>query len=194
MLHSQSKPYVVRHEVIQPYSEPYRLIPLTQGQNAIVDAQDFEWLSQWNWYAQWFSCTRSFYAARRQNHKKIYMHLAILECKGGEKGDHRNRDSLDNRRQNLRKCTQTQNTHNQRLSRRNTSGYKGVSWHTQRNKWSSNIRVNRKAVHLGTFYSREDAARAYDAAAIKYFGEFACPNFASSSEGEKPCRNQNIMN
>src|SRR5712664_3456881 len=116
---------VKRHAVTQPLDTSYRLIPLTQGQNAIVDLEDFEWLSQWNWCADWNSCTRSFYAQRRGNNRKTTLHRCILKCKHGEEGDHKNGDTLDHRRKNLRKCNRSQNMQNKTKLRINTSGYKG---------------------------------------------------------------------
>jgi len=175
-----------RHPVVQPLDKPYKLIALTQGQNVIVDATDFEWLSQWNWFAMWNPFTRSFYANRRvktvqingkRRHIKISMAAQILDPKKGEIIDHRNHDTLDNRKDNLRKATRSQNVMNVRHKREGQ--YKGV--HRRDNKkfagWRSMIGVNKKLVHLGTFRSPEEAARAYDEAAKKHFGEFAWLNF-----------------
>src|SRR5712664_3648473 len=112
---------VLRHEVTQPSDTSYRLIPLTQGKNAIVDTKDFEWLSQWNWCAE---CVDGyFYAIRRSFRKRISMHGAILKIKTGEEGDHRNHDTLDNRRKNIRRCTRTQNARNVRKPWDNRSGF-----------------------------------------------------------------------
>src|SRR5208282_6043600 len=155
---------VRRHEVTQPPNESYRLIPLTQNQNAIVDSADFEWLSQWNWYAHWNPHTRSFYARRnsRINGKKgiLRMHRILLCCGPNEEGDHHNHDTLDNRRENLRRCTRLENAKNIRTPATNTSGYKGV--YRSGARWRVMIRVNRKLVHYGRFSTAENAARAYN--------------------------------
>jgi len=173
-----------RHPVTQPQDESYRLIPLTKNQNAIVDAADFEWLSQWNWFAAWSRSTRSFYATRngpRPRVKAIRMHRAILGCGSKETGDHINHDTLDNRRKNLRKCTSAQNCCNRKVQSNSTSGYKGVFWTKSTHKWRAKIAMNRQPhKHLGYFHSPEDAARAYDAAARKLHGEFAVLNFPDS--------------
>jgi hypothetical protein len=172
---------VKRHTVVQPLEESYRLIPLTQGQNAIVDTADFEWLGRWNWVAKWNGHTRSFYVERRGN---IRMHRLILDCKSGEQGDHRNHDTLDNRRGNLRKCTQADNSHNQPKRRNNKSGFKGVSyygWHRITPKWLACIKPNSKSISIGYFDTPEEAARAYDKVAKKLFGEFAHLNFPPSA-------------
>lgn len=181
-MRSKRGPYrVQRHEVTQPLDQSYRLIPLTQGKNAIVDTEDFHWLSKWNWCAVWNIKTHSFYAARGIRIDggtiSVKMHSAILRCKPGEEGDHKNHNTLDNRRNNLRKCTHALNMRNQKLYAGNSSGYKGAGWHKRIKKWQSRIRVDGKLISLGYFHSKQDAARAYDCAAKKYFGEFAHLNF-----------------
>ena len=90
--------------------------------------------------------------------------------------DHINGDGLDNRRANLRAATATQNNQNRRpsLSR---SGFKGVTKSSKSNGWYARIRVNGKLIHLGCYPDPTSAARAYDAAALEHFGEFAWPNF-----------------
>lgn len=86
--------------------------------------------------------------------------------------DHINGNKLDNRRCNLRPVTHQQNLQNCDLRKDNTSGEKGVSWHKNAKKWESYIKANGKRIHLGLFNSKEDAVRAYQEAAEKYFGEF----------------------
>lgn len=90
--------------------------------------------------------------------------------------DHRNGDGLDNRRDNLRYATRARNTAN-RASVGGSSRFKGVSWSKRDKIWYANICVNYRTIYLGTYRNEEDAARAYDAAAKKYFGAFARPNF-----------------
>lgn len=87
--------------------------------------------------------------------------------------DHRNRNRLDNRIQNLRAADHRQNQRNQPSYRNNTSGIKGVSWHKLTGKWMAGIRVNGKRMHLGLFASKHDAGAAYMNAAKRYHGEFA---------------------
>jgi hypothetical protein len=174
---------VKRHTVVQPLDTSYRLIPLTQGQNTIVDAGDFDWLSQWNWWADKNPKTGKFYALRADqiNNRapKVRMHRLILGCNDSEEGDHRNCDGLDNRRDNLRKCTRRENTRNRKLPATSTTGYKGVFFHREckTKPWQARIFASPKKFHLGMFYTREEAARAYDAKAKELFGEFAHLNF-----------------
>lgn len=90
--------------------------------------------------------------------------------------DHKNHNRLDNRKCNLRVCTRLQNNFNKRRYTNNISGEKGVSWHRASSSWVSQIQFNGKKVHLGYFNNIEDAARAYNEAAIKYHGKFALLN------------------
>src|SRR5271169_5862239 len=96
---------VVRHEVVQPLDASYRLIPLTQGLNAIVDTDDYAWLNAFPWYASKVTNSESFIARtnrKDESGKRFFhvMHRLILGCGPGEEGDHRNHNTLDNRRFN----------------------------------------------------------------------------------------------
>lgn len=171
-----SRPPLPRHSVTQPLDPSYRLIPLTQGQNAIVDTEDFEWLSQWHWYAEWSSFTNSYYAgSKTTNNRRLRMHRAIIKTDDSHQVDHRNHNTLDNRRNNLRVCNHSQNAMNKRLRADSSSGLKGVRQAST--KWAAQIRIGNKAVWLGTFSTPEKAARTYDSAARKHFGEFALTNY-----------------
>lgn len=153
-------------------------IPLTQGKAAIVDDEDFEWLSQWKWSAR--KDRSIWYAVRwqkgRMNGKRILllMHREILHPPIGMETDHKDGNGLNNQRSNLRTATNSQNQQNAK-HRKGLSTFKGVSWHV--GKWQSQIRVEGKRLHLGRFSSETEAAFAYDQAAKRYFGEFARTNF-----------------
>lgn len=168
-----AKLHVRRHIVTQPQDSSYKLIPLTQNQNALVDTSDYEWLSQWNWCAAWNPRTKSYYARR----KRVAMARQILDCDSKEKADHKNHNTLDNRRSNLRKASAVQNARNKIILSNNRSGWKGVTYHKRNRKWIAKIGINSKTLNLGSFSDRKTAARAYDIAAIKLYAEFAHLNF-----------------
>ena len=154
-------------------------IQLTQGEVALVDDSDYEWLNQWKWYAT--QDRHTFYAirttGRRQNRSAQLMHRLILGLRPGDKRqcDHIDKNGLNNQLSNLRVCTLSQNPQYQK-KKAGTSRYKGVYWHCSYHKWYSHIRVKGKNVHLGSFNSEIDAARSYDVAALKHHCEFAMTN------------------
>jgi hypothetical protein len=153
-----------------------KMIPLTQGKVALVDDEDFEYLMQWVWSAS--RNTGTYYAIRNDytgKHKVIFMHRVILNAPSNTMVDHANRNGLDNRRSNLRLCTSSQNTANSGPRSNNKSGYKGVR--KKRGKWSAETNLLGKRIHIGTFDTPEQAARAYDAEVKKLFGVFAWLNF-----------------
>lgn len=154
-----------------------REIALTQGYVTLVDDEDYEELIKHKWLVD-----SGRYAARKAPHPLhegktylSYMHREILGLQFGDsrKADHRDGNGLDNRRSNLRVATHSQNMWNTKTPRHNTSGLKGVSWDRVNEKWIAQIRVDKKPIWLGRHDSAEDAHRAYCAAALKYFGEFA---------------------
>jgi hypothetical protein len=122
--------------------------------------------------------------ARGDAKKTILMHRVILKASERTEVDHINGNKLDNRRENLRVATKSQNLGNQKIRSTNTSGFKGVNWKQWRKirssgAWTARISVGSKRIHLGYFSTAEEAARAYDSAAQQYFGEFAKLNFAA---------------
>lgn len=101
------------------------------------------------------------------------LHRVIMGDPGGKDIDHINRNPLDNRRDNLRICSHQQNTFNRTKYSNNTSGFKGVSFHKEKQKFRANINIDGKRKHLGYFENAEDAHEEYKKAAIKHHGEFA---------------------
>lgn len=155
---------------------------LSQGKEAIVSEEDFEYLSQWKWH-----CNAS-YAARghkRPDGKKRLklMHRVIVERMTGApipKGyevDHADGNPLDNQRENLRPVTRSQNNMNGRSRQGTTSQYKGVCWESRYKKWRAYISKDGVRTELGLFKDEKEAAQAYDAKAKELFGEFARLNF-----------------
>jgi hypothetical protein len=144
-------------------------IKLSQGEVALVNDEDYIFLNQWKWYADRHSNT--FYAATKINSKKCYMHRIILNATKNVI-DHRDGNGLNNQRNNIRSCSQSENLRNQKKVK-GISKYKGVFFSRASNKWTSQIKIDDKKIHLGLFGSEIDAAFAYNQAAKKHFGEFA---------------------
>lgn len=106
-------------------------------------------------------------------HRVILARILGRELQKGEFCDHVNGNACDNRRSNLRPCSHSENIRNSRKPMTNTSGLKGVTFHKASNKWLTQIGIDGKRIHLGTFATREEAYAAYCEAAIRLFGEFA---------------------
>lgn len=151
-------------------------IPLTQGKYALVDDADYEWLSQWRWRVH-NKPDGQIYARTsiKINNKwtTVFMHRLIMKPHPHLEVDHINRNGLDNRRENLRICTRRQNLFNAIGKIKSTSKYKGVSWSSGRKKWCVSIFANGRAINLGRYNNEIEAAKVYDQAAKKYFGEYA---------------------
>lgn len=156
----------------------HALIPL-HGRKGVfygyaqIDLQDLDEVRDIAWTLD----PRGYVAGRPPGFKtSTTMHRWIIygASKGGSV-DHASGDKTNNRRENLRIATQTQNARNTRIAVNNTSGFKGVS-ETAEGRWRARITVDRVELRLGNFDTREQAAAAYDAAALKFHGEFASPN------------------
>ena len=149
-----------------------KTIKLTQGKETLVDDGDYEYLSKWKW------CYHSGYALGyiqnkvTRKYNKVYIHRVIMGVKKGQEIDHKDGDKLNNQKSNLRMATRSENNMNRGIPKNNKSGYKGVSWSKSHKRWKAEIKVNRKYMFLGRFTNKVDAAKAYNEAAKKYFGEF----------------------
>lgn len=143
---------------------------LTRGYVTLVSPEDAHFI-EWRAWSTLFTRERCVYARAGGS---LYLHRLILEA---DETDHENRNGTDNRRGNLRPCTRQQNLANRR-HRRRKSHFKGAE--KFRNRWRARITVFNKNIQLGTFDTAEKAARAYDTAATKYFGEFAELNFSQA--------------
>ena len=164
-----------------------KTIILTKGKVAKVDDDDFEWLSKYKWHAVihsgYFRAERTAYVNKKT--VNIFMHREIMKTPKGMLTDHINHDTLDNRKENLRICTSSQNHMNFKKKLNNTTGYKGVtinkSCHSKISYFAQ-ITLNYKLHYLGTYNTAEDAARAYDKKARELFGDFAYINFPEVSQ------------
>lgn len=155
-------------------------IKLTQNKFAIIDDEDFDRISKFKWSAH--NRGRTFYAITNilinGRYKTQGMHRLIIEDNPLKSDiDHIDGNGLNNQKSNLRICTNRQNQMNTKPRKNCTSHYKGVSLHKTTNKWRSRITVEGKLIYFGLFDNEEYAARVYDDAAMKYFGEFARLNF-----------------
>ncbi|WP_394805350.1 HNH endonuclease [Rhodococcus qingshengii] len=149
-----------------------------------ISTEDISVLAQIVWYP---SASRRgsqlVYAISKSKSRRALAHRLVVEqmlgrsLTKGEYVDHINHDPLDNRRTNLRICTLSQNSANSRLSRRNTSGYKGVSYCRTTKRWRASIRVERKLFDIGRFSHRDEAAWMRDQWALELHGDFAVLNF-----------------
>jgi hypothetical protein len=145
-----------------------RKIPLKNGNFALIDDEDFELVSRWKWRVH----TKG-YATCTGNR---LMHRIIMRAQQGQQIDHINLDKLDNRKSNLRLCTNSQNHMNIKKYKGKTSKYKGVYLDKSRGKWAADIKLNKKKIRLGRFPTEDSAGLASNVAAMKYFGPFALLN------------------
>jgi HNH endonuclease len=158
---------------------------------SVVDDELGEWITQWRWQAHWDG--RKWYAIRhipsnstKNGYTTLKLHRAIWEQVNGPipaslQIDHINGDGLDNRMENLRLATNTQNQRNRGPNRNNSSGYKGVGWNAKDKRWKAQIQIAGVVRYLGNFDRKVIAALHYDQAAIESFDEFAYLNLPNLS-------------
>ncbi len=154
-------------------------IHLSKNYYAIVDDEDFDILNKYKWHLhkrKTVNYARTTITIKFKKYLKIQMHRLILNAPDYLQVDHINHDGLDNRKLNLRLCTPSENSRNQRGKNGYTNKYKGVYWIPKINKWYSIISNNGKQVFLGAFEKEFDAAKAYNNAALIYHKEFAYLN------------------
>ena len=159
----------------------YERIPLTQGQETLVSDCDYKELSRYRWQARWSKCTKSYYALRSKKIPKtrrsltILMHRAILGLSPGDPriADHVNPlGTLDNRRENLRIASRSENNQNTRLRKDNSTGVRGV-YKRPSGRYSASICKNGAQMYLGMFDTPEQAKAVRNAKALELFGAFA---------------------
>lgn len=156
-------------------------IPLTKGRHALVDDSDYPWLSQLRWCYSSDGYAVNYYRDEYGSYHKRTMHRLVMAKKLEQivprdlQVDHINHHRIDNRRENLRLATRSQNQAYKKLQVNNTSGYKGVIWN--RNKWEVRIRYQGRKLYLGRYDDPILAAFVYDGAARLLYQEFAGLNF-----------------
>jgi hypothetical protein len=170
------------------YGYTFRRIYLGEGIWTILDQEDYCRLRKFKWVV--YGTGHNLYAVRLKlvgpnRTWQISMHREIMRPKKGRLVDHRNCDSLDNRRENLRFATCAENVHNRRKRKNATSQFIDVSFYRPRGNWECRITNRGKRIRIGRFDSEIDAGRAYDKAAKKYFGEFARLNFPDQPQRHK---------
>lgn len=151
-----------------------RLKLKNSDKTALLDADDYSRINQYEWLLKSDSRCSNLYVVRYKNFKAILLHRVIMRPDVNVQIDHKNGDGLDNRKINLRECTHIQNRFNRKIHKNNKCGYKGVYWqeYPQR-KWRVTIYKEKKKIHVGYFDDLIEAAKAYNEAAIEYHGEFA---------------------
>lgn len=156
------------------YEGDLAYVPLTQGYEAVIDAEDAWLVEGWNWCVR--KKTHCQYAVRmcyeNEKPKQVPLHYHLKAVRPGYVVDHINGDGLDNRRCNLRYATREQNLANSPARKTSLSGIKGVS-QLKNGRWRALIRHHKKLHNLGVYDTPEEAKAAYDAAAIRFHGRFA---------------------
>ncbi|MHC4185837.1 MAG: HNH endonuclease [Planctomycetota bacterium] len=163
------------------YGYAFRRIKLTRGKYAIVDVEDFERLNQYKWHSTHYGYAKRAVSKRCGKGRKqveVYMHKLVCPAPAGMIVDHINRNSVDNRRVNLRAATQKQNVWNRKFARkRGRTRYNGIRWDKNKEKWQVRLTIDGRRRSFGYYADEIEAAKAYDRAARKYRGEYAFLNF-----------------
>ena len=155
---------------------------LKHGEIALVDDEDYERCQAYSWYVHYKSKT-TFYVAgilikeRRGPTVSCYLHKFIMNAQKGQRADHKDRNTLNNQKSNLRFSTHTQNNQNVGRKSNNKTGYKGIGYLRGAKKWRACIGSSGKRYYSDLVDTKEEAALEYDKLAKTHHGEFACLNF-----------------
>jgi len=140
-----------------------------------IDDADYDMVSQYRWAYRKCGTGGHHYIYRMGGGKEIPLHRILLSVRSGYMVDHRDGNTCNNKRANLRECTKITNARNAKRASNNTSGYKGVSWNKGKNKWKAYINYGGRQIFLGYYDKVLDAYGAYCQAGHELFGEFFRP-------------------
>jgi hypothetical protein len=160
-----------------------KLLPTSKGFLILIDDIDFDRASRHSWCPD-----EQGYSKATIKQEQVMLHRWLVGAQDGEEVDHKNHNTFDCRRDNLRRCTKSQNMANMKTPKNNTTGFKGVTFDKRVNRYTARIKVNRHHRHLGSFITAEDAAIAYNHAALASFGEFAYFNNVPNWQSRTPRR------
>lgn len=157
------------------------IIPIkskTYGEhNVFIDGEDFDKIKEYTWCLSkigncFYACS-GLYDKKTKKKTTIHMHRIIMDTSKDYIIDHVNGNALDNRKENLRICSNAENLRNRKKQKNTSSIYKGVCFDKRDKKWRASIRLNNKLMYIGLFDTQTQAAKAYNKAAVENFGEFA---------------------
>lgn len=170
--------HITRNGVIVPADFPrtdpmsYKVIKTKNGFDVSVDESDFEYVSQFRWYARQNKRQRTHYAYAYLKSRITPMHRLLMKPSGDQEVDHRDGNGLNNQRINLRVCTRQQNCRNKQIAINNRTGVRGVHFDKEKRKFRAMIGHEKRVIHIGYFSDIEAAKAAYTKTAKQLFGEF----------------------
>ena len=144
-----------------------------------IDGEDFDLIKDYTWHITKNNYVQTNIKSNKSEKRYVHygIHRLIMNCPDGMVVDHINHNALDNRKENLRICTESENNRNRRkINMEKFSIYKGVYWQNRRKKYRSSIMCNGKFIHIGCFNTEEEAALAYNIKASELFGKYALLN------------------
>lgn len=152
-------------------------LPISKGASVLLDEGDYDLVSKYSWHLHTGGyAMANIWNKKLKKYEHTYMHRYILGAKKGQEVDHVNCDKLDNRRCNIRLCTRSQNIVRTSAYRTRKSGYVGVWTDERRGSIHARIKKAGKTIHLGTFSTLLEAAKARNVKALELFGNFAYLN------------------
>lgn len=164
-------------KVVIPIGPSVAYVELTQDQWACINSEDANRIGRHNWHAWWNDNTQSFYARRNSprgdgKRKILTMQSDVIGVHPRKIPDHKNGATLDNRQQNLRQASYSENQYNKKLTKANSSGVSGVCYHQREKLWIATIKVKGKSKYLGGFKEKDKAIAARHNGEKRYHGEF----------------------